>query len=386
MKIDVIIPTLGRRPDGLARMIASVERHSPGVCCIVANETGPREYAYIIHDLIKRSDADVVIWGGDSCEWTSDCAGAVARAFTRHLPDLDGCCGLNPTNLRPWKDNIYEFCFMAIGRRFWERFPDDLCMCPYYRHFWVDTELGLLAKSVGKFRYLPEATLLHPLPETDGVKVDDTHQEGRRHERMDNNIRRARAKAGLLWGSLSTGRIENTRRERLKRLGKDAAKWSIFQNDSGADAAMLRFLDGWFPNRYNLHILEIGTCRGVSACILAERGHVTTLDVCPYPETQAVIDTFAMGERVTRILGPSASARALLEGKRFDVVFVDGMHEYEAFTADWDFAVTKAPHILCHDYCDQHPGVQRAVNELKAQGVADWECRDTFAAATLLTQ
>jgi hypothetical protein len=76
----------------------------------------------------------------------------------------------------------------------------------------------------------------------------------------------------------------------------------------------------------------------------------------------------------------------LLDGQRFDMIFVDGMHEYEAFTADWSFAITKAPRILCHDYCDLHPGVQRAVNELKAQGVADWECRDTFAAATLRAQ
>lgn len=377
MKIDVIIPTLGLRKEGLARMLASVEKHSPGTRCIVANETSPRPYAYIIRDLIKRSDADAVIWAGDSCEWTADCAGIAARAFQARFMGTDACLGLNMTN-RPPRPNCHEFAFMAVGRKFIERFPDALCMCPYYQHFWVDTELGLFAKSLDRFLFLPDATLIHPMPDHGEAPKDETHEAGRRAAQQDHDLRRAREKAGLLWGAP----IKRT--ERLNALGKQAAKWSIFHNDPRADRALMRFLDGWFPNRYDLDILEIGTCRGVSAAFLAERGHVTTLDVCDYAETQSVLDAFAMASRVTRIIGPADKARALVAGRRFDMVFIDGLHEYERVSRDWKFCRGLSDRILFHDYCPAHPGVVRLVDELKAETDARWDCRDTCAAMALV--
>lgn len=172
--------------------------------------------------------------------------------------------------------------------------------------------------------------------------------------------------------------------ERLAKISNEAAKWSIFQNDPRADAALFGFLDKWFPNRYNLDILEIGTCRGVSAALLSERGHVTTIDVCAYNETQKVIDAFGAGNRVTRIVGPPEKARALVSGRQWDMVFIDGMHEYAQVKTDWEFVRTLSKRFLFHDYCKLHPGVVKLVDEVKASINAEWECRDTFAAATML--
>ena len=626
MKVDVIIPTLGLRKLGLAKMIASVERHSPGTRCIVAEETGPRPYAFIIRDLIKRSDADVVVWGGDSCEWTADCAGIIARAFEEHFPDTDGCAGLHMTDPdRPHRENCFEFCFMAIGRKFWERFPDDLCICPLYQHFWTDTELGLFARSLGKFQWLKKATVLHPIPKTATLGRDETHKAGRAWAAQDGELRKERAKRGMLWGQqfgkersriivqavtgdtslidltgpsvrayaerigveyrLVTDPVEKghtghwvklcldeivaehdqtlwvdadvfiratapnifdcvpdgefaawfeegrcnrpyysdwpmfrhgyfnsgvmvlpreaagligkaraifdkpdtlraedkrhlfwdqtplnaaferadipwneldirwnhwiaddrcakfgfhpvkdawfvhfaggvrvgqenlkTKEEQtnqpmraeligdwmdanmpgelrepiirrqnvLKKIGPRAADWSVFENDpANGDTAMLAFVDRWFPDRTDLNILEIGTCRGVGASILATRGHVTTLDVRAFEEVESVLAAFGTADRVVRIVGPPDAVRASLRGRTFDLVFIDGLHEYEPVKQDWEFAETLTRHILMHDYCPMHRGVMQLVEELKKRGDISWETGSTFAAAQL---
>lgn len=205
LSVDVIIPTLGLRKEGLEKMIESVKKHSPGTNCIIAQEKGPRPYAFIIRDLIKRSDADIVIWGGDSCEWTADCAGIVTKAFEDNFPDTDACMGLNMAN-RPPRENCHEFAFMAIGRKFWERYPDSLCMNPLYQHFWVDTELGLFAKSIDRFMWLEDATLIHPMPHYGEAEKDETHNAGRAFANIDHTLRRDRAQKGLLWGQQFDGK------------------------------------------------------------------------------------------------------------------------------------------------------------------------------------
>jgi hypothetical protein len=71
----------------------------------------------------------------------------------------------------------------------------------------------------------------------------------------------------------------NTTLETLKRLDGRAAKWSIFAlNPEDGDAVLERLIDRWFLGRSDLRILEIGTCRCVSASIFARRGQVVTLD------------------------------------------------------------------------------------------------------------
>lgn len=175
--------------------------------------------------------------------------------------------------------------------------------------------------------------------------------------------------------------------ERLNEIGPEAAVWSVFQNDPvSGDKWLLDFVDRWFPGRTDLKILEVGTCRGVSACILAERGEVHTFDIKVYPETEAVIRHFGMEERVTRYVGPPEEMRALIEGQMFDMAFVDGMHEYESVTNDWYFAMGHTRRILLHDYVDYHPGCVRAINELmELIPCTNWETGGTFAAATITT-
>ena len=175
-----------------------------------------------------------------------------------------------------------------------------------------------------------------------------------------------------------------TRLERISKLGPQAATWSIFQLDPGADAVLLGYLDRWFPGRDALRILEIGTCRGVSACILAERGFVTTLDVATFPETQAIIDLLGPRARIMRLVGPAHLTRPLLRGWQFDFAFIDSMHEYESVMEDFAFCTLHTRRILLHDYCAHHLGCVKAVDELRsAVKNATWETGGNFAACAL---
>ena len=166
--------------------------------------------------------------------------------------------------------------------------------------------------------------------------------------------------------------------EKLKALGGDAAKWSVFQNDpEDGDAKLLHFLDQWFPGQSDLQILEIGTCRGVSACILAQHGRVTTVDIRQYPETDAVIAALGGGERIVRVVGREAFARHLVHGS-FDVAWIDGKHTRVAVERDFAFCRQFADAVIFHDYHPRTPEVIEAIDALKAVTPGVWEHHGCF--------
>lgn len=166
--------------------------------------------------------------------------------------------------------------------------------------------------------------------------------------------------------------------EKLRQIGPLAGKWSVFANDpEDGDVKLLHFVDKWFPGRTDLRILEIGTCRGVSACILAQRGHVTTLDVRGYPETDAVLAMLGGGERIERIVGPEHEARARVSGA-FDLAWIDGNHSRDAVERDFAFCRQFTDAVIFHDYLPRIPGVMAAVNALKTKTAGVWEHHASF--------
>jgi hypothetical protein len=50
---------------------------------------------------------------------------------------------------------------------------------------------------------------------------------------------------------------------------------------------------------------------------------------------------------------------------KYDVLYIDGAHDYENVKLDIELWKDKAKYFICgHDYCDKFPGVVKAVNEI----------------------
>jgi hypothetical protein len=152
-----------------------------------------------VNDLFRASKGDIVIMLADDVEVLPGAVQAVVAAFEKHFPMLDGMVGMNQTNI-PSIKNCTEFAFFGVGRKFLERFPDHQAFCPDYHHFYGDTELGLYAKSLRRFKYAKDARIVHNHPAYSSNEPDATHAASRSHKDQDKNTWAARQARGLLWG------------------------------------------------------------------------------------------------------------------------------------------------------------------------------------------
>jgi protein-L-isoaspartate O-methyltransferase len=107
-------------------------------------------------------------------------------------------------------------------------------------------------------------------------------------------------------------------------------------------------------------VLEIGSANGFSACAMALGGaeHITAIDPHSWvPGSRAAMDEnlreFGVEDKVTIIADTFYAAFAQLQEERYDFIFIDGDHTFNAI----QFDVTNARKLLapggilaCHDY------------------------------------
>lgn len=99
------------------------------------------------------------------------------------------------------------------------------------------------------------------------------------------------------------------------------------------------------------HVLEIGTCHGLTAAVLAEHAeHVTTIDIEDRPICEEVWKFFGiLGKIDRRVVKDDAHKDAIVRGLDFDCAYVDGCHSRAG--AIFDFAITRrCKTVLFHDY------------------------------------
>ncbi len=197
--VEVCCPSLNR-PDELARLRASLSADcifSPSV------ETQPRPLPLIVNELFGRSTGDIVIMAADHLEFRPSCLEVVRAGFARHFPDLDGVMGLNMCNL-PRKAGITEYSFIAVGRKFIERFYQEGrfqgLFCPDYYHFYGDTEFGQLAARLERFLYDERAEVFTWHPNANNAPRDKTYSASRSRKAYDDEIWKKRREANLYWG------------------------------------------------------------------------------------------------------------------------------------------------------------------------------------------
>jgi len=146
--------------------------------------------------------------------------------------------------------------------------------------------------------------------------------------------------------------------------------WSIGTNGM---REMVKLLHAANPSLFRaraMTILEIGTCRSLTSCLMAQLGVVYTLDVSHYAETRGIMEGSPEGTRSRIVFVTSGDAdrgRALLSKMRFDAVSIDGCHTYEAVQKDISFAAPLSDALIFHDYDERHAAnVVRAVDEFAA--------------------
>ena len=130
-----------------------------------------------------------------------------------------------------------------------------------------------------------------------------------------------------------------------------------------------------------LAMAEVGVCHGTTSADLLRRFPQLTMwlvdDYQAYMrfsfERQlqhlqtALKATEAYRKRRKFLIMHSVEAAKLVPDHSLDLVFIDGDHAYEPVRADlaawWPKLETRYSVICGHDYCDEYPGVKKAVDE-----------------------
>jgi predicted O-methyltransferase YrrM len=126
---------------------------------------------------------------------------------------------------------------------------------------------------------------------------------------------------------------------------------------SALDLSLIRALCKTIPN---CNFFEIGTCRGESVANVADVCSTCyTLDLSPDQYTDKV-EASLVGfysknlKNVTQLLGDSTTFDYAGMGKKFDVIFIDGNHQYEFVKSDTANVFKHLVHensiVIWHDY------------------------------------
>jgi tetratricopeptide (TPR) repeat protein len=197
--IEVCCPSLNR-----PREVIRLRNSLPDDCLFTPSlESQPRALTQIVNELFGKSTGDIVIMAADHLEFRPQCVDIIREAFTQQFPDLDGVVGLNLVNL-PHLERISEYCFLALGRKFIERFTANGkyqgVFCPEYYHFYGDTEFGLYAEKAGKFHYDERAAVFTWHPNAGNAQRDRTYSASRSRKGFDDAMWRLRQARNLYWG------------------------------------------------------------------------------------------------------------------------------------------------------------------------------------------
>jgi predicted O-methyltransferase YrrM len=156
---------------------------------------------------------------------------------------------------------------------------------------------------------------------------------------------------------------------------------SIRTHMTWAEQEALWRLAGCVP--INGAALEIGSYLGASACFLVAGLPANATLTCVDTWNNETMDdgdrdTFAeftsntqpVADQIRTVRSPSNELSTLLANERFDLVFIDGDHSFEAARSDLTWAIAHATDksfVALHDSVG-HAGVGRALGEVLAAG------------------
>ena len=223
MKIDVVIPTLGRLnklKNCVNSIIKAKKDHNLKLCIFFSNESEFEEFQYsslalnkgfyyifphylkeeykapiFWNNYLEYCYADAMCYLNDDVIVDSHMFDEIEYAFNN---DYDKIIGINQYNIP--KDQAVEAAFGAIGIKYADRFPNRQVFCPDYYRFYDDKELLEYAKSIGKFVFCEKAKLQHLHPAFNKELKDQTHNSVRAYLKQDRLTYFKRKQKKLLWG------------------------------------------------------------------------------------------------------------------------------------------------------------------------------------------
>lgn len=115
------------------------------------------------------------------------------------------------------------------------------------------------------------------------------------------------------------------------------------------------------------HLVEIGTCNGLTAIVLARHfEHVTTVDNAPNGIKRQIAEALGVTNITFIDVADNDEKARVIKALDFDAAFVDGDH---ARDTDTDFAlVARCGRVLFHEHWTPQPPVLNLVRRLSARG------------------
>lgn len=151
-----------------------------------------------MRNLMTTSCNGSILWATDDILFRRGGIESAWENLWRMFPNGDGVVGFMQENAKP----AGNFCWTGVGimgQKFLKRYPARMISYPEYFHFGT-REIETLAKKLKKLYKDRLARIHHNHPDFYPKAMDTTHMEARVHHDEDMKLKRARAKAGLIWG------------------------------------------------------------------------------------------------------------------------------------------------------------------------------------------
>lgn len=138
--------------------------------------------------LREMEEADAVLYASDDLMFWPNCISNAVKAIKEYFPDTDGLVVLKQVQKESGA------AFGLLGRKFINRFPNNMVFCPDYIHYGCDRELKKAARHLERIYQCREAIVSH------SRLHDNTYNLAQEVRGRDGETRRMRRKRRFCWG------------------------------------------------------------------------------------------------------------------------------------------------------------------------------------------
>lgn len=151
-----------------------------------------------------------------------------------------------------------------------------------------------------------------------------------------------------------------------KFIARDIVQWPNMIKDQEALI--------WIIDQYDIKsVFEIGTWEGNTTLLMWLHPNIKllkTIDICKeyghsYHKPKG---TYGVYVTYTHVIRETISSLNYIpkENEQYDLIFIEGNHEYDFVKNDFNLALKFNPKIIAfHDYQNGNPGVDKFIDELK---------------------